>query len=49
MLVDAPYAGHSSSSADYAKGQSMVETLRAAGLERVLGTDWKSATDAMKN
>jgi poly(3-hydroxybutyrate) depolymerase len=49
VLVDAPYAGHSSTIADYAKGQSLIETLRASGLERVLATDWKSATDAMKN
>jgi len=47
-LVDAPYAGHSSSIADYAKGQSLVETLLGAGLERVLVTDWKSATEQMK-
>lgn len=49
VLVDAPYAGHASTIADYAKGQSLVETLRAAGLDRVLVTDWKSATEAMKN
>jgi poly(3-hydroxybutyrate) depolymerase len=48
VLVDAPYAGHSSTIADYAKGQSLIETLRA-GLDRVLATDWKSATEAMKN
>jgi poly(3-hydroxybutyrate) depolymerase len=49
VVIDAPYAGHSSSIADYAKGQSLVETLMKAGLERVLVTDWKSATDEMKN
>ena len=49
VVVDAPYAGHSSSIADYAKGQSLVETLLATGLQRVLVTDWKSATDDMKN
>jgi polyhydroxyalkanoate depolymerase len=43
-LVDAPYAGHTSTIADYAKGQSLVETLMAGGLRRVLATDWKSAT-----
>lgn len=48
VLVDAPYAGHSSTIADYAKGQSLVETLLAAGIERVLVTDWKSADDAMR-
>jgi poly(3-hydroxybutyrate) depolymerase len=49
VLVDAPYAGHRSTVADYAKGQSLVETLQAGGLARVLVTDWKSATQAMKD
>jgi poly(3-hydroxybutyrate) depolymerase len=49
VLVDAPYAGHSSAIADYAKRQSLVETLLAAGVERVLATDWKSATPAMRD
>jgi poly(3-hydroxybutyrate) depolymerase len=49
VLVDAPYAGHDSSIADYAKGQSLVETLLRAGLPRVLVTDWKAATAAMKD
>jgi len=48
-LVDAPYAGHSSTISDYARHQSLVETLKAAGLERVVVTDWKSATDDMRN
>jgi poly(3-hydroxybutyrate) depolymerase len=49
VLVDAPYAGHSSTVADYAKGHSLVETLQAGGVARVLVTDWKSATEAMKD
>ena len=49
VLIDPPYAGHSSSIADYAKGQSLVETLRAAGHERILVLDWKSATPEMKD
>ncbi len=49
VLVDAPYAGHSSTIADYAKGQSLVETLLAGGLGRVLVTDWKSATEEMRD
>ena len=49
VLVDTPYAGHSSTIADYAKGQSLVETLQAGPLERVLAMDWKSATPAMKD
>ncbi len=49
VLIDAPYAGHSSTIADYAVGQSLVETLMANGLQRVLVTDWKSASHAMKD
>ena len=49
VLVDAPYAGHTATIADYDRGQSLVETLLQAGLERVLVTDWKSATDSMKD
>ncbi|MGD2141486.1 MAG: alpha/beta fold hydrolase [Burkholderiales bacterium] len=49
VVVDAPYAGHSSSIADYANGQSLVGTLLASGLQRVLVTDWKAATNEMKN
>ncbi|MCB1910689.1 MAG: alpha/beta fold hydrolase [Rhodocyclaceae bacterium] len=48
-IVDAPFAGHSSTIADYHKGQSLVETLLASGLQRVLVTDWKSATPEMKD
>lgn len=48
-LVDAPYAGHSASIADYAKGQSLVETLMANGLKRVVVTDWKSAAPDMRD
>jgi poly(3-hydroxybutyrate) depolymerase len=49
VLVDAPYAGHSATIADYAKGQSLVETLPSCGLERLLVTDWKAATPQMKD
>ena len=49
ILVDPPYAGHSSTIADYAKGQSLVETLLASGLPHVLATDWKSATPEMRD
>ncbi len=47
VLVDAPYAGHSATIADYAKGQSLIETLLASGLSRVFVTDWKTATKDM--
>ncbi|MDE2361099.1 MAG: alpha/beta fold hydrolase [Hyphomicrobiales bacterium] len=49
VLIDAPYAGHSSTIADYDKGQSLVETLLASGLKRVLVADWKAATPEMKD
>lgn len=48
ILVDAPFAGHSSTIADYAPGQSLVQVLMAAGAPRVLVTDWKTATPAMR-
>lgn len=48
-IIDAPYAGHTSTIADYAKGQSLVETLQVGGLGRILCTDWKSATEEMKD
>jgi poly(3-hydroxybutyrate) depolymerase len=49
VLVDAPYAGHTATIADYRDGQSLVQTLLAAGLGRVLVTDWKPATPEMKD
>jgi len=48
VIIDAPYAGHSATIADYAKGQSLVETLLSDGLARVLVTDWKAATEEMR-
>ncbi|WP_374318562.1 alpha/beta fold hydrolase [Aquabacterium sp.] len=48
-IVDAPYAGHPSSIADFSEGQSLVQTLQAHGLKRVYVTDWKSATPDMKD
>ena len=48
-IVDAPYAGHTAMIADYHKGQSLIETLLGNGLDRVFLTDWKSATDDMKD
>ena len=48
VLVDPPYAGHSSTIADYAKGQSLVETLRAAGHDHIFVMEWKAATTDMK-
>lgn len=48
-LVDAPFAGHTAMIADYHQGQSLIETLLANGLRHVALTDWKSATDDMKD
>ncbi len=48
-IVDVPYAGHSAMIADYHKGQSLVETLLANGVARLFLTDWKSATEDMKD
>ncbi|MWD26148.1 alpha/beta fold hydrolase [Aquicoccus sp. SCR17] len=49
VLIDAPYAGHSATIADFAPGQSLVETLTGNGLSRVLVTDWKAATREMRD
>ncbi|WP_420465470.1 alpha/beta fold hydrolase [Panacagrimonas sp.] len=49
VVIDAPYAGHPSTVADYADGQSLVQTLKAAGCKRLYVTDWKSATHDMRN
>ncbi len=48
-LVDAPHAGHTAMIADYHKGQSLIETLLANGIAHVALTDWKAATDDMKD
>ena len=41
-LVCAPFALHSANLTDLAPGHSLVETLRAIGLARLLVTDWRS-------
>src|SRR5271165_5930183 len=48
-LVNAPFAGHRAMIADYHKGQSLVETLLEGGVGHVALTDWKSATEDMKD
>ncbi|KVD96868.1 esterase [Burkholderia ubonensis] len=48
-IVDAPYAGHSAMIADYQPGQSLMETLRKHGVRRLYLTDWRSATEDMKD
>ena len=49
VIIDAPYAGHAATIADYSPDQSLVRALKANGLGRIYVTDWKSATDAMKD
>ncbi|KWE64677.1 esterase [Burkholderia ubonensis] len=48
-IVDAPYAGHSAMIADYQPGQSLMQTLREQGVSRLYLTDWRSATEDMKD
>nr|WP_257252012.1 alpha/beta fold hydrolase [Burkholderia cepacia] len=48
-LVDAPHAGHTAMIADYRDGQSLIQTLLANGVDQIALTDWKSATDDMKD
>ncbi len=48
-LVDAPYAGHTSTAADFDIDQSLIKTLRTNGNPRILLTDWKPATIDMKD
>jgi poly(3-hydroxyalkanoate) synthetase len=48
-IVVAPYAGHSAMIADYQPGQSLMETLREHGVKHLFLTDWKSATEDMKD
>ncbi|MGS0891456.1 alpha/beta fold hydrolase [Burkholderia stagnalis] len=48
-IVDAPYAGHSAMIVDYQPGQSLMQTLREHGVTRLYLTDWRSATEDMKD
>lgn len=48
-LVVAPYAGHTSVIVDFNKKQSLVETLMNYGIPKVAATDWKEATQDMKD
>lgn len=47
-LLCAPYALHGATIADFARGHSVVEALRGAGLARLFVTDWRSATSEMR-
>jgi len=48
-LILPPYAGHTSTIADFNKKQSLIEALLQNGLSRVFCIDWRSATPAMKD
>jgi poly(3-hydroxybutyrate) depolymerase len=48
-IVLAPYAGHTAAIADLHHDQSLMETLLAHGLQRLFLTDWKAATEDMKD
>jgi polyhydroxyalkanoate depolymerase len=48
-LIDAPHAGHTAMIADFHKDQSLVQALLENGLGHVALTDWKTATDYMKD
>src|SRR5271166_3070118 len=48
-LVNAPFAGHRAMIADYHKGQSLVEALLEGGVGHVALTDWKPASEDMKD
>ena len=47
--VIAPYAGHTAVIADYHHDQSLIQALLANSVNHVALTDWKSASDDMKD
>jgi poly(3-hydroxybutyrate) depolymerase len=47
-LICAPYALHGATMTDFAPGHSLVAALKAAGLERLFVTDWRSANPEMR-
>jgi len=49
VLVLPPYAGHTSTIADFQPGQSLVATLLGHGCGRVWVADWHGATPEMKD
>ena len=48
-LVLPPQAGHDSCIVDYSTGQSQMQTILAAGLERLYALDWIGVTQDTKN
>lgn len=47
-LLCAPFALHGAAIADLAPGHSLVAALRRAGVQRLLVTDWRSASKQMR-
>lgn len=47
-LICAPFALHGASVANFAPGHSLVAALRAAGVRRLVATEWRSATREMR-
>ena len=48
-LVLPPQAGHDSCIVDYSHGQSQMQTILAAGLERLYALDWIGVTQETKD
>jgi hypothetical protein len=48
-LMDASHAGHTAMIADFHEDQRLVQSLLDNGIGHVALTDWKSATDDMKD
>ncbi|MDB5650248.1 MAG: hypothetical protein JWL62_1768, partial [Hyphomicrobiales bacterium] len=48
-LIVAPFALHDSSIADFALGHSLAEAFTNAGISSLAMTQWKSATEAMRD
>ena len=48
-VVLPPQAGHHSCIVDYSRDQSQIQTIRAAGLERVYSFEWIGATAETRN
>lgn len=49
VLVLPPQAGHDSCIVDFAPGQSQIQTVHAAGIDRVASLDWVGATGDTRN
>ncbi|MBU3029242.1 alpha/beta fold hydrolase [Paracoccus marinaquae] len=48
VLIDAPYAAHRATIADFCEDHSLVEALLKAGIPAVWVTDWKSSAPEMR-